>query len=112
MLTKKVYFKHKLLLVKAKNIIKSLNEVEIALCENTSRLRVFIPRTSARSVGMSVPQTARAGVGRFHSSIHKWGLAPLPHCECGASQQTADHVLIACSIYQAPHGARGLTVFE
>ena len=34
-------------------------------------------------------------VGRFHSSMNKWGLAPSPNCECGAVEQTADHVLIA-----------------
>ena len=42
--------------------------------------------------------------------MHKWGLAPSPNCECGASEQTADHVLTACPIHRAPHGARGLTV--
>ena len=54
----------------------------------------------------------RTGVGRFHSSMHKWGLAPSPNCECGASEQTADHVLTACPIHRAPHGARGLTVLD
>ena len=54
----------------------------------------------------------RTGVGRFHSSMHKWGLAPSPICECGASEQTADHVLTACPIHRAPHGARGLTVLD
>ena len=39
----------------------------------------------------------------------KWGLASSPNCECGASEQTVDHVLIACSIHRAPHEARGLT---
>ena len=88
-------------------------------CKNTSRLRVFIPRTSARPVGMSLSQTAwvklqrlRTGVGRFHSSMHKWGLAPSPNCECGASEQTADYVLIARPIHRAPYGARGLTVLD
>ena len=33
-------------------------------------------------------------------------------CECGASEQTADHVLTACPIHRAPHGARGLTVLD
>ena len=49
----------------------------------------------------------RTGVGRFHLSMHKWGLAPSPNCECSASEQTADHVLTACPIHRAPHGARG-----
>ena len=47
-------------------------------CENTSRLRVFITRISARPVGMGLSRTAlfklsclRTGAGRFHSSMHK-----------------------------------------
>ena len=86
-------------------------------CENASRLCAFVPETSARPVGIGLPREAwvklnrlQTGVGQFHSSMHKWGLAPSPNCECGASEQTADHVLTACSIHQAPHGARGLTV--
>ena len=88
-------------------------------CENASRLRAFVPGTGARPVGVGLPQAAgvelnrlRTGVGRFHSSMHKWGLAPSPNCECGASEQTADHVLTACHIHRAPHGARGLTVLD
>ena len=88
-------------------------------CENASRLRAFVPGTSARPVGMDLPRAAwvklnrlRTGVGRFHSSMHKWGLAPSPNCECGASEQTAYHVLTACLIHRAPHGARGLTVLD
>ena len=88
-------------------------------CENAFRLRAFVPETGARPVGMGLPRAAwvklnrlRTGVGLFHSSIHKWGLAPSPNCECGASEQTADHVLTACPIHRAPHGARGLTVLD
>ena len=88
-------------------------------CENVSRLRAFVPETGARSVGMGLPRVAwvklnrlRTGVGRFHSSMQKWGLAPSPNCECGASEQTAAHVLTACPIHRAPHEARGLTVLD
>ena len=88
-------------------------------CENASRLRVFVPEIGARPVGMGLPRAAwiklnrlRTGVGRFHSSMHKWGLATSPNCECGASEQTADHVLTASPIHWAPHGARGLTVLD
>ena len=52
-------------------------------CEGASRLRAFVPETGARPVGMSLSRAAwvklnrlRTGVGRFHSSMHKWGLAP------------------------------------
>ena len=88
-------------------------------CENASRLRAFVPETGARPVGMGLPRAAwvklnrlRTGVGRFHSSMHKWGLAPSPNCECGASEQTADHVVTMCPIHRAPHGARDLTVLD
>ena len=47
-------------------------------CKNASRLRVFVPETGARPVGMGLPRAAwvklnrlRTGVGRFHSSMHK-----------------------------------------
>ena len=88
-------------------------------CENASRLRAFVLGTGARPVEMGLPRAAlvklnrlRTGVGRFHSSMHKWGLAPSPNCECGASEQTADYILIACPIHRAPHGARVLTVLD
>ena len=86
-------------------------------CKNASRLRAFVPGTGP--VGMGFPRAAwiklnrlRTGVGRFHSSMHKWRLAPSPNCECGASEQTADHVLTACPIHRAPHRARDLTVLD
>ena len=44
--------------------------------------------------------------------MHKWGLALSSNCECGTSEQTADHVLTACPIHQAPYGAQGLTVLD
>ena len=88
-------------------------------CENASRLCAFVPETGARFVGMGLPRVAwvrfnclQNGVGQFHSSMHKWGLAPSPNCECGTSEQTADHVLTACPIHWAPHGARGLMVLD
>ena len=88
-------------------------------CENASRLRDFMPETGAGPVKMGLPRATwvmlnrlRIGVGRFHLSIHKWCLAPSPNFECGASEKTADHVLTACPIHQAPHGARGLTVWD
>ena len=79
----------------------------------------FCAATGAKPVGMGLHRAAwvklnrpRTGVGRFHSSMHKWGLAPSPNCECGAFEQTADHVLTACPIHRAPHGARGRTVLD
>ena len=115
----------------ARNLLENLASLGIRASEwtnhkwnaeyykNASRLRAFVPRTDARPVGMGLPRAAwvklnrlRTGVGRFHSSMHKSGLAPSPNCECGASEKTTDHVLTACPINRAPHGARGLTVLD
>ena len=88
-------------------------------CEGASRLCVFVPGTGARPTGIGLTRAAwvncnrlRIGVGRFHSSMHKWRLAPSPNCECGASEQIADYVLTACPIHRAPYRARGLTVLD
>ena len=74
----------------ARNLLDNLPELDIRAsewmnyrwnaeyCENISRLRVFIPRTSARRAGMSLPRTGwvklnclQTSVEQFHSSIHK-----------------------------------------
>ena len=114
----------------ARNLLDNLARLGIRASEWTNHkltrsivkmlpLRAFVPGTSVRPVGMGLPRAAwvklnrlRTGVGRFHSSMHKCGLAPSPNCECGASEQTADHVLTMCPIHRAPHGARGLTVLD
>ena len=75
-------------------------------CENASRL-LGLPQ--APWVKLNRLQT---GVEQFHSSMHKWGLAPSPNCGCGTSEQTADHLLTVCPIHRAPHGAQDLTVFD
>ena len=68
---------------------------------------------------MSLTRTAwvklsrlRAGVGRFGSSMHKWCHAPSAKCECGASEQTADHIILTCPIHRAPREIMGLTVLD
>ena len=72
-------------------------------------LHAFIPKASSRPLGMGLPRAAwvklnrlRSGVGRFCSSMYKWGLATLANCECGASEQTADHIMSQCPIHRAP----------
>ena len=89
------------------------SQMENGVCENASRLRAFVPETGARPIGTGLPQVAlvklnrlRTGVGRFHS------FAPSPNCECGASEETANHVLTVCLIHRVLHGARGLTVLD
>ena len=77
--------------------------------ESTSRVLAFIPRVCSRSLGMSLPRTSwvrlnhlQTGIGRFHSSMYKWGLAPSPNCKCGATEQTANHIISLCLIHHRP----------
>ena len=88
-------------------------------CENFSTFRVLVSRIGARPVEMGLSRAAwvklsrlRTGVGQFRLSMHKWGLASSSNCECGATEQTANHVLIACPIHRIPHGAQILTVLD
>ena len=84
-----------------------------------SALGVYISRVNTRPIGMNLTKTAwvklnrlRTGVERFGSSMHKWGLASSANCECGASEQTADHIILACPIHRAPRGLMGVTVLD
>ena len=85
--------------------------------DSISRVRAFIPSVSSKLLGMSLPRTSwlrlnclRTGVGRYHSSMYKWGLASSPNCERGTTEQTADHVISSCLIHHVPRGIRGLQV--
>jgi len=49
-------------------------------------------------------------VGRFRSSVHKCNMTTSANYECGAENQTADHVFFQCPIHRPPHGLHGLTV--
>ena len=62
------------------------------------------------TVGLGLSRTAWVKLKRL--SMHKWGLAPSPNCECGVAEYTADHVLIACPMHQVPYAARDLTVLD
>jgi len=54
----------------------------------------------------------RTGVGRFRSCLYKRGMASSAACECGAEDQTVDHVVLQCPIHRPPHGLDGLTVLD
>ena len=76
--------------------------------KSTSRVR-------SRPLGMSLPRRSwvrlnrlRTGAGRFYSSLYKWGLAPSPNCECGHTEQTANHVISSYPLNHVPRGTRGL----
>ena len=47
----------------------------------------------------------RTGVGRFKSSMSKWGLVDGTACECGEPEQTADHIITTCPLYKPPSEA-------
>ena len=86
---------------------------------NPTRLRTFIRDTGALPLGMTLPRKAcirlnrlRTGDGRFRSCLYKWGMASSAACECGAEEQTVDHVLLQCPIHGPPHGLHCLTVLD
>jgi len=61
--------------------------------DSPTRLRTFIPDTGTHHPGMTLPRRAwvrltrlRTGVGRFRSSLYKWGMASSAACECGADE--------------------------
>ena len=39
-------------------------------------------------------------------------LNPSPNCECGASEQTADHIIFTCPLHRAPKAMQGLLVLD
>ena len=72
--------------------------------KSTSRLHQFIADISSSPPGMNFPRPVwvrlnrlRTGVGLFRSTMYKWGKAFSAACECGAEEQTADHVIATCS---------------
>ena len=86
---------------------------------NTTKLRTFIPDAGSRTLGASLPRQAwvrlnrlRTGVGLFRSTAHRWGVVASPSCECGAEEQTADHIINNCNIFRPPRGEEGLRVLD
>jgi len=84
-----------------------------------TRLRILIPDTGTHPPVMTIPRKAwvrlnrlRTGVGRFLSCLYKWDMASSTACECGAEEQTVDHVVLQCPIHRPPHGLHGLTVLD
>ena len=120
----------------ARKLLQDLTELDIRAAQWTdfkwsteysdgsSDIHAFIPRTSTRPMGMGLPRSSwvrlnglLAGVGCFQSFwefsvMHKWGFAPASNCECGAAEQTAEHIILTCPVHRAPTGIRGLTVLD
>ena len=71
-----------------------------------------IPGTTLVRKGWVRLNRLRTGVGRFRSCLYKWGITSSAACECGAEEQTVDHVVLQCLIHRPPHGLHGLTVLD
>ena len=85
--------------------------------KSMSALGVYILRVSTRPIGRSLTRAAwvkinrlRTGVGRFGSFMYKWGLTS--SCECGANEQTADHIILTCPTHRASRGIMDPTVLD
>lgn len=86
----------------------NLNEAwntEWAQTPVNKELFVFSPAT--KPAGFSLPRKVwcrlnrvRTGHGRCAHLKHKWGWIDSPACECGAPNQTIDHIFRECSIYK------------
>ena len=93
--------------------------MEHGVLEKCIKASCFYSQASSKPLGMGLPRTSwvklnrlRTGVGRFHSSMNKWGVAPSPNCECGVSEQTADHIISACPLHRALKGIQGLLAMD
>ena len=42
----------------------------------------------------------RTGVGRYRSSMKKWGLADSAACECGEPERTASNIINSCPLHR------------
>ena len=63
----------------------------------------YIKDVSNNPSGMTLPRPAwvklnrlRTGGGLFRATMHKWGMASTSTCECGAKEQSADHIITSC----------------
>ena len=82
---------------------------------STSRVREYIVSPSKCCPGSDLPRQAwlklnrlRTGVGRFNAEMWRWGLSKSPACDCGADQQTANHIITECPLYRQPNCLHGL----
>ena len=59
--------------------------------------QTFYGKPGSNSIGYAV----RTGVGHFNADMWRWGLSKSQACDCGADQQTANHIVTEC-----PHTVR------
>ena len=82
---------------------------------STSRLCEYIVSPSKCCPGSDLSQQAwvklnrlRTGVGCFNADMWRWGSSKGPACDCGADQQTANHIITECPLYHPSNGLHGL----
>ena len=51
----------------------------------------------------------RAGVGKFGSEMHKWGLTTSASCACGAATHNVEYILFDCNLLRPPNTVKNLT---
>jgi len=105
------------------NIIRAAqwadHQWNVGWADNPTKLRILIPDTGTHPPEMTLPRRTwvwlnrlRTGVERFCSCLYNWGMASSAACECGAEEQTVDHVVLQCPIHRPPDGLHGLTVLD
>lgn len=74
-----------------------------------SRIQQFIRDPGGSVQGEDLPRhlwtslnRLCTGVGRFKSSLKKWGLTDSAVCECGEPEQTAEHIITGCPLFSPP----------
>ena len=86
------------------------------LRKNATRLHTFNKNASPTPPEFNFSRPAlvklnrlQTDLGLFSSETHKRGMSSTAVCECGAKEQTADHVVASCSVYHHPNRARVLS---
>jgi len=84
--------------------------MECGVGRQTRKTPHFNPRHRYSTPGANFPRRAwvrlnrlSTGVGRFRSCLYKWSVASSVASECGAEEQTIDHVVLQCPIHRPPH---------
>ena len=71
------------------------------------RLRTFIQTPSNKPIGHDLARYSlvrlnriRTGYGRFNANMNQMGLSPSASCECGATDQTGQHIASECPLHR------------
>ena len=87
--------------------------------DNPTRLLIYFHPRHRHPPGVTLARKAwvwliclHTSVRRFRSCLCKSSMASFEACECGAEEQTVEHVVLQCPIHRPPHGLHGLTVLD